>query len=171
MEAAARREAIASALAEAEGPVAASVLASRFGVSRQIIVGDIALLRASGTDITATPRGYVLTAPQRGAVYTVACVHDMEGMERELNIMVDNGCTVLDVVIEHAVYGELTGMLSLASRYDVRQFVERLSAEGAAPLSALTGGIHLHKLLCPSEAAFERTRRALDEAGILLRED
>lgn len=152
----------------ADGPIAASSLASRFGVSRQVIVGDVALLRASGTDITATPRGYVMHQERgEGLLRTVACIHDMGDMARELNIMVDNGCTVLDVVIEHAVYGQLTGELSLANRYEVSQFAERLEAEGAAPLSVLTGGIHIHNLLCPDEEAFNRTCSQLDEAGLL----
>ena len=96
------------------------------------------------------------------------CVHGPEGMERELNIMVDNGCTVLDVVIEHAVYGQLTGELHLKDRRDVAEFIRRVREEGAAPLSALTGGIHLHTLLCQDEGSFARCVDALREAGILL---
>lgn len=163
-----RRAAISALLEEAEAPVSAAALAARLGVSRQVIVGDVALLRAAGAQITATPRGYVLERGRGGLRRAVACIHSRpEGMERELNIMVDNGCTVLDVVIEHAVYGQLTGELRLASRRDVAQFMERILAEQASPLSALTGGIHLHTLLCPDEDAYERTVRELDEAGIL----
>ena len=169
MDAAIRRRAIAEALAGANALVAAGALGQRFGVSRQIVVGDIALLRAQGLDIVATPRGYVLGSGQEsGLRRTVACVHDFEGMERELNIMVDNGCTVLDVVIEHAVYGQLTGELHLKDRRDVAEFIRRVREEGAAPLSALTGGIHLHTLLCPDEGSFARCVDALREAGILL---
>lgn len=169
MDAATRRRAIADALAASDGPVAASALGERFGVSRQIVVGDVALLRASGMEITATPRGYLLgSGMDAGARRTVACVHGFEGMERELNIMVDNGCTVLDVVIEHAVYGQLTGELHLKSRRDVQEFMSRSRANGGSPLSTLTGGIHTHTLLCPDEAAFERCRDELRAAGILL---
>ena len=82
--------------------------------------------------------------------------------------MVDNGCTVLDVVVEHPIYGQITGQLQLASRYDVSQFVERLQTEGGEPLSALTNGIHLHTLQCPDEAAYHRTRAGLKAAGMLL---
>lgn len=170
MEASARRNAISEALAAASAPLSASALASQFSVSRQIIVGDIALLRAAGADISATPRGYVLSRKAIGLVRTVACHHTLEGTEQELLIMVDNGCTVLDVVVEHPVYGQLTGQLQLASRYDVAQFMESLSQEGATPLSALTGGIHLHTLRCPDEATYNRTCAALQEAGFLLRD-
>ena len=152
MDAAHRRRAIAAELARADGPVPASQLGERFGVSRQIVVGDVALLRAEGCDITATPRGYVMgRGRDEGSRRTVAVIHDFAGMERELTIMVDNGCTVLDVVIEHAVYGQLTGELHLRSRRDVAEFMRRVSADGAAPLSALTGGIHTHTLLCPDD--------------------
>jgi transcriptional regulator of NAD metabolism len=167
MNAAERRNAISSILAASETPVSAASLAARFGVSRQIVVGDVALLRASGANISATPRGYVTARSGAGFICTVACIHSPDDIENELLIMVDNGCIVLDVVIEHPVYGQLTGQLQLASRYDVRQFTDRLSSEGAPPLSALTGGIHLHTLLCPSSAALERTRAALSEAGFL----
>lgn len=167
-----RRAAIAALLEVAETPVSAACLAARLGVSRQVIVGDIALLRAGGADITATPRGYVMERGRGGLRRTVACIHNrLDGMETELNIMVDNGCTVLDVVIEHAVYGQLTGELRLSNRHDVRQFMDRITAEQASPLSALTGGIHLHTLLCPNEEAYERTVQELDRAGILFSRD
>lgn len=171
MEAAERRKFISEILENSVSPVSAASLAARLGVSRQVIVGDIALLRASGANISATPRGYVAGRNPGGLRRTVACRHNLEEMEKELLIMVDNGCTVLDVVIEHPVYGQLTGELSLASRYDVRQFTDRLMSEGAPPLSALTGGIHLHTLLCPSDAAYERTCAALSAAGLLLTEN
>lgn len=169
MEAEERREKIAAALSEADAPVSASSLAGRLGVSRQVIVGDVALLRASGREIIATPRGYVMGGAPRGSVRTVACVHTLERMEEELNIMVDNGCTVLDVVVEHPVYGQLTGELRISSRYDVRRFCLRLADGGANMLSDLTGGVHLHTLSCPDEESYERTLRELDAAGLLLK--
>ena len=167
MDATTRRSAVLQALLDADGPLSASALAGQFSVSRQIIVGDVALLRAGGERISATPRGYVLDRAEPGVVRTVACRHTMDGTERELQIMVDNGCAVLDVIVEHAVYGQLTGQLRIRSRYDVTQFMERLISDGAKPLSSLTDGIHLHTLSCPDEAAFSRTCAALREAGFL----
>ena len=163
-----RRAEIAALLEKADSPLSAAHLASQLGVSRQVIVGDIALLRASGAAITATPRGYITERGRGGLRRTVACIHNRpEGMETELNIMVDNGCTVLDVIVEHPIYGQLTGPLQLASRYDVGQFLQKVSRSGARPLSALTGGVHLHTILCPDEAAWHRVRAALDQAGFL----
>ncbi len=125
MNAAQRRGRILDELKVAEGPLSATALAQKLSVSRQIIVGDVALLRAAGEGITATPRGYVLDAPRPGMVATVACAHSGVDMERELTLMVDQGCTVENVIVEHPVYGQLTGPLELSSRY------ERAALDGA----------------------------------------
>ncbi|MDD6716889.1 MAG: transcription repressor NadR [Firmicutes bacterium] len=162
-----RRASLLADLTGAGGPVSASKLAARYNVSRQIIVGDIALLRASGEDITATPRGYILKLTPGGIIRRLACVHTPEQMEDELNIMVDNGITVENVIVEHPVYGQLTGQLHLSSRYDVQQFMRKLEGTSAAPLSDLTGGVHLHTLLCSDEAAFARVKDALAAKGYL----
>ena len=164
-----RRQAILDTLNQAGHPISATVLARQFSVSRQIIVGDIALLRAAGADISATPRGYIAHQPSpAGLVRQVACRHDARGMEAELNAMVDQGCTVLDVIVEHPIYGQLTGPLQLSSRYDVSQFIARCAQADARPLSDLTEGIHLHTLSCPDEAAFQRVRTALREMDVLV---
>ena len=166
MNAETRRSAILTLLSQAEAPISAATLAGSFSVSRQIIVGDIALLRAAGEQISATPRGYVLQHDREGLIKTVATVHTAAQTEQELCIMVDNGCTVLDVIVEHPVYGQLTGTLGLASRYDVKEFIRR--SEAAQPLSLLTEGAHLHTLSCPDEESFLRVREELRIAGFLL---
>ena len=170
MQAEERRQAILDILRQSAAPVSATALASRFSVSRQIIVGDIALLRATGATISATPRGYMLSqqAPS-GIIHQVACQHDgAEIMEAELNAMVDQGCTVLDVIVEHPIYGQLTGSLQLSPRYDVKQFIARCAQSDARPLSHLTEGIHLHTISCPDEAAYERVKSTLSSIGVLL---
>ncbi len=161
-----RRAAILDILARSAGPVSATRLAGRFGVSRQLIVGDVALLRAGGAAIAATARGYVIWKREAGPLRQVACRHRGEDMEAELLVMVDNGCTVVDVIVEHPVYGQLTGALGLRSRYDVGQFIRR--AQAAQPLSLLTEGVHLHTLACPGEGAFLRVKEELAAAGFLL---
>ena len=168
MDGAQRREAIARRLSEAQRPVSAGALAREFSVSRQIIVGDVALLRAGGLDISATPRGYMVQRSPAGLVRRVAVRHDGAEMEAELNAMVDQGCTVLDVIVEHPIYGQLTGPLQLASRYDVGQFIARCRREEALPLSNLTEGIHLHTLSCPDQGAYDRVCQALAQLGFLL---
>ena len=168
MEAASRRQAILDRLRTADRPVSASALAAGLNVSRQIIVGDIALLRAGGAEISATPRGYVLPRATDGITRTIACRHTLAQTGQELDILVDNGCTVLDVIVEHPVYGQLTGQLQISSRYDVEQCLARIRDSDAAPLSMLTGGLHLHTLCCPNEDAYTRACAALKAAGLLL---
>ena len=168
MDAQERRSAIARTLEQASAPVSATALAKEFAVSRQIVVGDIALLRAAGADITATPRGYIIPRSATGLKRTLATRHTSAEMEAELNAMVDQGCTVLDVTVEHPIYGQLTGPLNLSNRYEVGQFISRCREEAAAPLSLLTEGIHLHTVLCPDEGAFARVQEALRRLGVLL---
>ncbi len=168
MNAAWRRKQILRRLSQEERPLTASQLAAELSVSRQIIVGDVALLRAGGADITASPQGYMLQRRGAGERYTVVCRHTPEDMQRELELMVDNGCTVENVIVEHSVYGQLVGQLELSSRYDVSLFLQNVRENGARPLSDLTDGIHLHTLRCPSREAFDRVARALHEAGFLL---
>lgn len=161
-----RREAILNTLKNSDGPCNATALAKTFGVSRQVVVTDVALLRAFGAAINATPRGYVMDQGDSGLIRRIACCHAAAQMEDELCIIVDNGCTVLDVVVEHPVYGELVGALQLKSRYDVSQFI--LQSHKARPLSLLTEGVHLHTIACPDEEAYRRVREALGAAGYLL---
>ena len=160
-----RRNAIYQVLS-ADTPISATALAGRFGVTRQVVVGDIALLRAEGRSVIATPRGYIIPVPD-GFLRTIACVHNAAQTREELNAMVDCGCTVIDVVVEHPVYGQLTAPLAISSRYDVEQFIEKMTSASASPLSALTEGIHLHTLSCPDEEVFMHLRDKLREMGML----
>ena len=161
-----RRSAIYEQLTHADAPISATALAQQFSVTRQVVVGDIALLRAEGHSITATPRGYMIPA-ETGLRRTIACHHSAADTQRELFAMVDCGCTVLDVIVEHPVYGQLTAPLALSSRYDVEQFVQRMADSHAQPISALTGGVHLHTLSCPSEAVFAHLKSTLSDMGML----
>ncbi len=170
MTASQRRQEILSCLNKEQTPISATTLAQTFGVSRQVVVGDIALLRAAGAPIAATPRGYLLDIPAIGILHTVAVRHTNDQMERELQICVDNGCTVVDVLVEHPVYGQLVGQLQLSNRYDVEQFLRRSHSGSAHPLSDLTDGIHLHTLRCPSEEAYQRVCAQLDQEGFLLKD-
>jgi len=168
-----RRNEIRKMLQNTDKPVSAGAFAAAFSVSRQIIVGDIALLRASGLDIQATPRGYCLPKTEKvpAVKHQIACRHSVQDMQTELYTIVDEGCTVVDVIVEHPIYGQLTGMLSLSSRHDVDSFMDHCRKQDAQPLSLLTEGVHLHTILCPDEAAFERVKQKLGEKGLLLKDE
>lgn len=173
MNAASRRKKIIEILSKAEEAISATTLAEKLDVSRQIIVGDVALLRASGEEIMSTPRGYVAKnalSQTEKIIRQIPCIHSSKETKEELQICVDQGCAVLDVVVDHPIYGQLTGQLQLKSRYDVDQFCEKCAQESAHVLSELTDGIHLHTLECPTVAAYERVCEKLKERGFLYTE-
>ena len=168
-----RRGEIAALLASAPAPLSASAVAARFGVSRQTIVGDVAILRAAGVRIAATPRGYRLEgagAAGGSILRTVVCRHREDQILEELYAVVDSGGTLCDVTVEHPIYGQLSAQLHVASRWDADEFVKRVEEIGAAPLSRLTGGVHLHTIRCADEAVFQRVAGALRKCEILLDE-
>ncbi len=169
MDAMQRRQQVRQVIGEAEQPVSASALAKRLGVSRQVIVGDVALLRAEGCDIISTARGYLCPKAENTNCYLakLACFHDKQQTRDELYTVVDMGGSVLDVIVEHPIYGQLTGPLQISNRHDVQQFIRRCQEADALPLSRLTDGIHLHTLSCPDEASLERVRESLRKLGIL----
>ncbi|MBN7773645.1 transcription repressor NadR [Clostridium aminobutyricum] len=167
-----RRNLIVNELKNASSPISASSLASQLNVSRQIIVSDVALLRASGIDISATPRGYILADQEipsdYGFIGFLACKHTAQQLKEELYTIVDFGAEVLDVTIEHSLYGQLSGRLDLGSRYEVDLFLKKVQNGPDLPLSILTEGIHLHKIGCKDEKTFELIKQTLTEKGMLL---
>lgn len=173
MDANVRREEIYQAIAGSAQPMKGGELARQFGVSRQVIVQDVALLRAHGREILATPEGYVLPMREsRGCVRVVMCRHwGIEGMRQELYAVVDAGGVVEDVVIDHAVYGELRAPLLLRSRRQVDDFADHAGWKKAAPLSTLTGGVHYHTLRAPDEATMEAIVRTIARTGMLVEKE
>ena len=164
-----RRRQIIEVLEASEGAVNATKLAQLFAVSRQIIVGDIALLRASGQEIVATSRGYLFSENgfEHGYVGKIACEHGFAETEQELRLIVALGGEVLDVVVEHAIYGELTGNLRIRTQSDIVAFMAPFSQSQLSLLSALTGGIHLHTIACRDSETFEKIRQALAKQDLL----
>lgn len=164
-----RRRGIVGMLRRAGSPVVGSDLAKRLDVSRQVIVQDIALLRARGRKILATPRGYLMLDDGPRVNASVACRHTTYGeMEDELATIVGLGGTVMDVVVEHPLYGEIRGLLMLRTQDDVLGFLARLKESGAEPLSRLTKGVHLHTVGASDEATLQKVTDALRQKGYLL---
>lgn len=151
------------------GPVKGSEISSRLMVSRQVIVQDIALLRAEGSKIIATPQGYMLTGEEKSKIIRVIAVkHGKDEIRDELETIVALGGRVLDVTIEHKIYGEITGNLMVKSLYDVDQFVKKLEGEKAKPLSDLTYGVHIHTVEADSQQAMNRIEDALSAKRYLI---
>ena len=156
-----RRDEILKILKQASQPVPGTDLAQRFQVSRQVIVQDIAILRASDEKILPTARGYMMMPEgAQGVRRVIAVSHGMEGMRRELELMVDMGAKVLNVIVEHDVYGSIQGDLMIENRRDVDAFMDKIENGSSAPLYCLTSGDHYHTI----EARDEETLAAVEEA-------
>ena len=166
-----RRNAIIKALKNSSQPITGNELAKQTNVSRQVIVQDISLLKVSDEPIMATNRGYLYVLDTDDTALfkkKVVCKHTPEETLHELEIIVDCGVTVQDVIVEHAFYGELTGTLMISSRFDAKEFVEKISQTEAFLLSELTEGIHIHTLTADSNEKIMAACTALKEAGILI---
>ncbi|SHK79557.1 transcription repressor NadR [Hespellia stercorisuis] len=165
-----RREFILKELLNGSEIISANTFAKDLDVSRQIIVGDIALLRALGYNIEATPKGYFLGEASRpsGVTKIVCSNHKKNQMMEELYTVVDNGGAILDVQIEHHLYGKLIGAMNLYSRYDIEEFAAKIKKSNAILLSGLTDGQHEHTIWCNDEKVMDRVILALQEKGLIV---
>lgn len=161
-----RRKEILNCLSQANSPVSATALASQLGVSRQIIVQDIALLRASGFEIISLARGYKIsgnTAYRR--VFKV--VHSDEDVEKELDLIVDMGGIVVDVFVYHRTYGKVKAKMGLKSRIEIRNFLSELSSGKSSLLKNITEGYHYHTVEAENEEILDMIEQTLDKNGFL----
>src|SRR6056297_2393156 len=169
-----RREDILKILRDSRSPVKGSSLAEKFKVSRQVIVQDIAILRARNIYIMANSNGYYIHKPS-GANRNIKTVFVKHGgfdeIEKELQIIVDMGAKILDAIVMHPIYGEIRCPLEINSRYDLNRFLEESGKSSAAPLSTLTNGEHIHTIEVPNDMIFKKITEALDEMGILEKAD
>jgi uncharacterized protein len=166
-----RRSLLLDLLKTSEKPVTGSELAAKTNVSRQVIVGDITLLKAKNEPIIATSQGYLYmhtSSPITLAERTIACTHLPDETEEELNILVDQGVTVKDVRIEHPVYGDLTASIMVSNRREVKQFMERIKTTNAGYLLELTDGVHNHTIEAPTEKALDEAEEAMRKAKFLI---
>ena len=167
-----RRDYLVSVLKEETKPIKGGELAKLCSVSRQIIVGDITLLKARNYPIIATPNGYLYLQNEASRTKSksiiIASEHLPEDTEKELQLIVDCGVTVKDVRVEHPLYGDLTASIMVSNRSDVRQFIMKLKTTNAALLSQLTNGIHLHTLEAQTEEQLQHAIDSLRDAGFLI---
>ncbi|WP_245570126.1 transcription repressor NadR [Halalkalibacillus halophilus] len=166
-----RRSKILKALIDSKESITGSEFAKQFNVSRQVVVGDVALLKASDHPIIATSQGYLYVtehAEEQLLQRKIACKHGREEAEEELNILVDHGVNVKDVIIEHPVYGEFQAMLRISNRMDVKHFIDRVRQSDASLLSELTGGIHIHTITAEKKVYLDEAENAMQKAGFLV---
>ncbi len=160
MAASARRKKLISLLGESDLPLSGAKLGSRTGVSRQIVVQDIALLRAEGYPIVSTARGYLLEQ-RRQALRVFKVCHTDEQAEDELTTITDFGGRVLDVMVNHRIYGKVTAPLDIKNRRDIRRFVDDLQSGRSTLLLNVTSGYHFHTVSAEREEMLDEIEEAL----------
>lgn len=166
MQGAMRRKKILEMIQASDKPLSGTAIGQATGVSRQIVVQDIALLRTEGWQILATARGYILEKPRYMRTLVKVC-HSAEQTEDELNTIVDLGGQVEDVLVNHHVYGCICAPLHIGNRRDVRHFLADLASGRSTPLSNVTSGYHFHHIAADKQEILDEIEQALRAKGYL----
>jgi len=162
-----RRLKIIELLSNAAEPISGSRLAKELGVSRQVIVNDVALIRATRPEIISTNSGYViLHSESRRRIFKTR--HTDEETEDELTAIVDLGGAVLDVFVEHKVYGTITAPLNIHSKREVQKFIEDMNSGVSTPLKNITQGYHYHTVEAHNTETLDEIEKALKDKGYLI---
>lgn len=169
MEGQQRREQLMKLLKESKQPISGTEFSKLLGVSRQIIVQDVALLRAVNKNILSTTKGYMLYYQEKQKVNRCFSVkHTTDEIEEELLTIVDLGGKILDVIVSHEIYGTISADLIITTRQDVFDFVEKIKTKKTIPLKELTNNHHLHTVEADSEKILDQIEAALKNKGYLI---
>ena len=161
-----RRGKIIQALKNSDKAVSATTLAKEFDVSRQVIVQDVALLRANGKNIFSTNRGYLIQEDEETTrVFKVQ--HEDDEVEKELTTIVDLGGTVEDVFVYHKVYGVLRAEMNIKSRMDIRNYMEEIRSGKSSLLKNVTSGYHYHTVRAERVEFLDMIQEELQKKGLL----
>lgn len=160
-----RRDAILARLGDK--PIAARALAEKYGVSRQVIVQDMAVLRAAHPNVISTARGYVMQQAETACTREFKVRHTPARTGEELNLIVDCGGHVKTTSISHRVYGRVTVELDIRSRQDVVEFLQAFEDSSSTVLSTATDGYHYHLVEAASPERLDLIEKELREHGFL----
>ena len=161
-----RREEILKILKNSEKPVSGMELAKMLDVSRQVIVQDMALIRANGMEVLSTNRGYVVNET-KSVQRVFKVIHTDEQVEEELNLFVDHGAKVEDVFVFHKVYGVIKAAMNIKSRRDVKKYMEDISSGKSTNLKNLTSNYHYHTITAEDEQVLDQIQEELSQRGFL----
>lgn len=161
-----RRKALLAMMRETEKPLSGTALGKRTGVSRQVVVQDMALLRTEGYPIISTARGYLMEA-SKGCTRLFKVCHTNEQVEDELTTIVDLGGTVVNVMVNHRIYGKLDAQLNIKNRRDVAKFLDDINTGKSTPLLNVTSGYHFHLVSAETEDVLDEIEEALREKNYL----
>ena len=162
-----RRIELMNRLKQENRPLSGAELAKAFGVSRQVIVQDLAVIRASRPNIISTNRGYILQQQETGCLREFKVRHTPEQAGQELNLIVDHGGRVKNISISHRVYGRVTAEMDIRSRQDVNEFVQAINSSHSSVLSSATSGYHYHLIEASSQERLDLIGEQLKKAGFL----
>ena len=169
MKVAERRKAIVNLLLSSKEPISGSELSRQFGISRQIIVQDISVLKGTGCEILSTNQGYVIQkSPLCERVFKVR--HTTNETEDELSCIVNLGGTIVDVFVWHKVYGKIEANLNISTQLQIKQFLEGVRTGKSTELMHITSGYHYHTVRAESEAVLDRIEAALTERNYIVPE-
>ena len=143
------------------------------GVSLHVFVQVIALLRAEDKRVLSTNKGYLLYDPECSAGRSRRAFHVCHTAEQvldELTAIAELGGQVLDVSVEHELYGQIRVDLVIRTAQDAAEFAARLRASDGEPLNVLTGGEHYHTVEAPSEQLLDVIEAELNRRGYLIRD-
>ena len=161
-----RRKSIVNLLLSEKKPISGNELSDKYGVSRQIIVRDISILKAQGNDIFATNAGYMIrSSPFKERVFKV--FHTTDQTEDELQTIVDLGGTVADVYVWHKAYGKMEAKLNISSRSQIDQFIESVRSGKSVELMHITGGYHYHTVRAASEGILDKIESELNSKNYI----
>ena len=166
-----RRTAIINQIKTSSAPVPGKALAAQYEVSRQVIVQDIALIRAAGHDIISTNRGYILHESHLvERIFKVK--HTDDQVEDELYTIVDLGGRVRNVMVNHRVYGSYgSNHSNINSRRNAVEFIDDIRSGKSTPLKNITSDYHYHVVEADSENTLDMIQEALEEKGFLLEQE
>lgn len=173
MEGLERRNKMIKDLEKNTTPISGGKFSKLYDVSRQVIVQDIALLRASGYEIISTNRGYVLNKVNKQEevkqrIFHVE--HSEENLEDELKSIIHHGGKIVDVFIKHEVYGQILVELQLETLKEVENFLIKLKNKKSTPLYKLTNGEHFHTIEAKNESILDEIEIELKTKGYLIKE-
>ena len=163
-----RREKLLQILKKSDKPVKGSELSAELQVSRQVVVKDIALLRASGLEIIATSNGYIVLDSVKNE-FKIKCKNHNSDDELydELQTIIDLGGKVKDVIVEHPTYGVLKADLNVATNRDLRNFMQKAATNEFKQLSVLSPDYHIHTIEVDNDEIFEGIQKELKLKNIL----
>ena len=163
-----RREKLLQILKKSDKHVKGSELSAELQVSRQVVVKDIALLRASGLEIIATSNGYIVLDSVKNE-FKIKCKNHNSDDELydELQTIIDLGGKVKDVIVEHPTYGVLKADLNVATNRDLRNFMQKAATNEFKQLSVLSPDYHIHTIEVDNDEIFEEIQKELKLKNIL----